>query len=67
MNSTPSSPVERREVLLRDVVFALAFFEGHEIDPLRRDEPLDGLTKCSTHGRDHHRRRHPTPSCVFTK
>ena len=53
--------LERREVLLGDVVFALALLEGHQVDALRHDEALDGLDEALTHRRDHHRRGHPHP------
>jgi len=53
--------LERGEVLFRDVVLPLPFLEPHEVDPLRLDEPLQGLHESLTHGRDHHRRRHAHP------
>ena len=56
---------ERGEVFLRDVVLPLALLEGHQIDPLGGDEPLDGRDELLTHGRDHHRRGHPSPELAF--
>ena len=57
-NSTPSSPVERGEVLLRDVILPLPLLERHQIEALRLDEALDGLHEPLAHRRHHHGRRH---------
>ena len=53
--------LERREVLLRDVVLPLALLERHQIDPFRVDEALDGVDELLTHRRHHHRRRDARP------
>jgi hypothetical protein len=44
---------ERRQVLLRDLVFPLALFDRHQLDPLGLDEMLDGLDEPLTHRCDH--------------
>ncbi len=50
--------VEAREILLGEVVFALALLEGHQVNGLRRHKALDRGDKSFAHRRDHHRRRH---------
>ena len=57
----PLVAVERRQVLLRDIVLPLTPLEGHEVDPFRDDKALDGVDELLRHRRHHHRRRDARP------
>lgn len=53
--------LERRQILLRDVVLPLALLERDQVHPFGRGDSVDGLHECLTHGSDHHGRRHSGP------
>jgi hypothetical protein len=59
--------LERREVLLRDVVLPLALLERHQVDPLSCDEALDGLDEPLVIGATITVDGTRAPSCVFRK
>ena len=61
----PFVALERGEVLVGDIIFALALLEFHEIEALRLGESLDRLDELLRHRRNQHRRRHPSPQVGF--
>ena len=54
-------PLKSRQVFVGDVVFALSLFEGHQVESLGLDEPLDRLDESLAHRGDHGRRRNGRP------